>query len=45
MGDVIARHLEDGWENCLLEISENVGIAFQEMENTPNDLAAIKLPR
>ncbi len=44
MGDVISRRHDD-WEDTLLEVSEQVGIAFDELRNESQDIEVLRLPR
>lgn len=45
MAEVVSKHLPNGFEDCLLEISENMDAAFAVLQNTPHDLDGIKLIR
>ena len=45
MAEIIKKHLPNGFENCLLEISENMDAAFAVLQNTPQELDTVKLLR
>jgi hypothetical protein len=43
--DIIADEIQaagfDGWEDCLLRISDRIGEAMEELENTAEDLKPV----